>query len=71
TISHIVPGAVITEREKQEFLGITIDGIPDPRRLFLTENLPEGLYPWRKDETGVEHLVRNVHEPAGKKKGGE
>ncbi len=62
TISDIVPGAVITEREKQEFLGIIIDGIPDPRRLFLAESIPEGKHPWRKDGKGVQDLVRNVHE---------
>jgi membrane-bound hydrogenase subunit beta len=62
TISDLVPGAVITEREKQEFLGIIIDGIPDPRRLFLVDNIPEGKHPWRKDEKGVQDMVRNVHE---------
>ncbi|MFO7618775.1 MAG: NADH-quinone oxidoreductase subunit C [Thermoplasmata archaeon] len=62
TISDMAPGAVITEREKQEFFGVIIDGIPDPRRLFLTESIPEGMYPWRKDEKGVDSLVRDVHE---------
>jgi membrane-bound hydrogenase subunit beta len=62
TISNLVPGAVITEREKQEFLGIIIDGIPDPRRLFLVDNIPDGKHPWRKDEKGVQDMVRNVHE---------
>lgn len=65
TISDIMPGAVITEREKQEFLGVVIDGIPDSRRLFLAENTPEGFYPWRKDkeqEEKLKKLYRNVHE---------
>jgi membrane-bound hydrogenase subunit beta len=53
TISDIIPGAAYGEREKQEMLGITIAGIPDPRRLFLPADFPEGVYPWRKDETGV------------------
>jgi membrane-bound hydrogenase subunit beta len=53
TISDIIPGAAYGEREKQEMLGVTIVGIPDPRRLFLPADFPEGVYPWRKDETGV------------------
>ncbi|MDI9632638.1 MAG: NADH-quinone oxidoreductase subunit C [Methanolinea sp.] len=53
TISDLVPGAVFSEREKQEFLGVRVVGIPDGRRLFLPEDFPEGIYPWRKDETGV------------------
>jgi membrane-bound hydrogenase subunit beta len=49
TISDLMPGAVLTEREKQEMLGIEVVGIPDPRRLFLPDDFPEGVYPWRKD----------------------
>ncbi len=62
TICDFIPGALITEREKQEFLGVKIIGIPDDRRLFLPEDFPEGVYPWRKDETGAEKLYRNLHE---------
>ncbi len=53
SISDIIPGAVFSEREKQEFLGIKVIGIPDDRRLFLPDHFPEGVYPWRKDETGI------------------
>ena len=62
TICDIIPGALITEREKQEMLGVTIKGIPDSRRVFLTDDFPEGVYPWRKDETGPQKLIRNLHE---------
>jgi len=62
TICDYVPGALITEREKQEMLGIKIEGIPDSRRLFLPDDFPKGVYPWRKDEKGLEKLVRNLHE---------
>ena len=63
SISDIVPAAVVTEREKQEFLGVIIDNIPDPRRLWLAESLPEGVYPWRWDETGVvaQGYVTEIH----------
>ncbi|OPX72840.1 MAG: Membrane-bound hydrogenase subunit beta [Methanoregulaceae archaeon PtaU1.Bin059] len=53
TISDLIPGAVFGEREKQEFLGVKVVGIPDSRRLFLPEDFPAGVYPWRKDETGI------------------
>jgi len=63
SICDIVPAAVVTEREKQEFLGVIIDKIPDPRRLWLAESLPKGVYPWRWDETGVEAqgYVTKIH----------
>jgi membrane-bound hydrogenase subunit beta len=53
TITDLIPGALFSEREKQEFFGITVTGIPDGRRLFLPEDFPQGVYPWRKDETGI------------------
>jgi len=62
TICDFIPGALISEREKQEFLGVKIIGIPDNRRLFLPDEIPEGVYPWRRDETGPEKLYRNLHE---------
>ena len=62
TISDLIPGAVITEREKQEMLGVKVINIPDNRRLFLPEDFPEGVYPWRKNEKGMEKLIRNLHE---------
>lgn len=54
TITGIIPGALTSEREKQEMLGIEVVGIPDSRRLFLPEDFPPGVYPWRKDETGIQ-----------------
>lgn len=53
TISEVIPGAVYTEREKQDMIGVTVDGIPDSRRIFLPPDFPEGIYPWRKDEKGI------------------
>lgn len=62
TICDFIPGALITEREKQEMLGVKVIGIPDSRRLFLPDDFPEGVYPWRKNEKGMEKLIRNLHE---------
>ena len=53
TITGIIPGALTSEREKQEMLGIEVVGIPDGRRMFLPDDFPQGVYPWRNDETGI------------------
>ncbi len=37
------------EREMTELLGITFVGHPDPRRLLLSDDWPEGVYPLRQD----------------------
>jgi len=70
TICDWIPGALITEREKQEMLGIKIIGIPDNRRLFLPDDFPENVYPWRKDEQTkkeIEKLYKNLNEGVKKK----
>lgn len=58
TITDIIPGALFTERETQEMMGVEVDGIPDNRRLFLPEDFPQGVYPWRTDETGPKDMLR-------------
>lgn len=58
TITDVIPGALFTEREVQEMMGVTVVDIPDRRRLFLPEDFPEGVYPWRKDETGPQEMLR-------------
>ncbi len=58
TVTDIIPGALFTERETQEMMGIEVVGIPDNRRLFLPEDFPEGVYPWRKDETGPKDMLK-------------
>ena len=58
TVTDLIPGAVFTEREIQEMMGIAVEGIPDKRRLFLSEDIPQGVYPWRTDETGPQDLLR-------------
>jgi len=61
TISALIPGAVYTEREKQDMIGVIVDGIPDSRRIFLPDDFPEDVYPWRKDEKGIPaSMVRDL-----------
>jgi membrane-bound hydrogenase subunit beta len=62
TITDIIPGALITEQEKQEMLGVKVKGIPKNERVFISHDFPEGVYPWRKDKTNAEKLARNLHE---------
>jgi Ni,Fe-hydrogenase III component G len=54
TITPIVPAAIMYEREITDMFGVTIAGHPDPRRLVLPEDWPEGDYPLRSDDTGDE-----------------
>jgi len=58
TITPVVPAAVLYEREVMDLLGVTMVGHPDPRRLLLPEDWPEGDYPLRRhdveDEEGPE-----------------
>ncbi|MFH0878872.1 MAG: NADH-quinone oxidoreductase subunit C [Lentisphaerota bacterium] len=61
TITDLIPGALTSEREKQEMIGLKVVNIPDDRRLFLPDDFPQGVYPWRKDETGaMEGLVKEL-----------
>lgn len=59
TITDIIPGAEISEKEKREFLGVEFKGLP-PGSAFLDESLA-GVHPWRKDEKGASKFVKNVH----------
>ena len=49
TVTDIFPGATLYERELMEMLGIKVDGHPDPRRLFLSDDWPAGKFPLRKE----------------------
>jgi Ni,Fe-hydrogenase III component G len=45
-------GAEWVERELAEMLGVGFRGHPDPRRLLLADDWPEGVYPLRHDGAG-------------------
>ncbi len=62
TITDLIPGALISEQEKQEMLGIKVIGIPKDMRVFISHDFPKGIYPWRKDDKGPAKMVRNLHE---------
>ena len=48
SVATILPGAEFIEREIQDLLGVRFRGHPDPRRLILADDWPEGVYPLRK-----------------------
>jgi Ni,Fe-hydrogenase III component G len=49
SICAVIPGAVLYERELQDMFGVTVEGIPDARRLVLPDDWPAGQFPLRKD----------------------
>ncbi len=49
TVTDIFPGAILYERDLMEMLGIKVENHPDPRRLFLPDDWPAGVYPLRKE----------------------
>jgi len=48
-ITPVVPGAAWAEREMRDMVGVSPRNHPDPRRLVLADDWPEGVYPLRKD----------------------
>jgi Ni,Fe-hydrogenase III large subunit/NADH:ubiquinone oxidoreductase subunit C len=49
TITDILPGANLYEREVFDLLGVVFEGHPNLERLMLPERWPQGDYPLRKD----------------------
>lgn len=51
TVVEVLPGASLFEREVNDIMGVFPEGHPNPARLILDYDWPEGLYPLRKSET--------------------
>jgi len=49
SVATIFPGANFIEREMYDLLGVRFRNHPDPRRLILADDWPEGVYPLRRD----------------------
>jgi len=49
SITPVAPGADWAEREFQDAVGVRPEGHPDPRRLLLPDEWPEGVHPLRRD----------------------
>jgi formate hydrogenlyase subunit 5 len=49
SITPLIPGAAWSEQEFRDLLGVEPEGHPDPRRLVLPDDWPEGMHPLRRD----------------------
>ena len=49
SITPMVPGAEWIEREMRDILGIEFTNHPNMRRLILSDDWPQGVYPLRKE----------------------
>jgi len=50
SITSVIPGATMYEREVHDLLGVEFDGHPRLDRLVLPDDWPEGVYPLRIEE---------------------
>jgi len=48
SITPLINGATIYEREIYDLVGIVVEGHPNPKRLLMTEEWPEGVFPLLK-----------------------
>lgn len=69
SITELIPGANWAEREFRDAIGVHPDGHPDPRRLLLADDWPEGVFPLRRDcrydykPPAAENVRPRMHEP--------
>jgi membrane-bound hydrogenase subunit beta len=49
SLCDLIPSAGPFERELREMFGVTVDGLPNPGKLYLSDDWPEGNFPLRKD----------------------
>ncbi len=54
TVCDILPAATLYERELVEMFGVKVIGTPNPDRLLLPEDWPDGVYPLRKSFKGLQ-----------------
>jgi membrane-bound hydrogenase subunit beta len=64
SICAVIPGAILYERELQDMFGITVENLPDPRPMLMSDDWPAGNFPLRKDWT-FERPAETI--PGGKK----
>lgn len=51
TVTDLIPGAVLYEREVHDLLGVNFEGHPDLSPLMLPEGWPQDVYPLRKEHS--------------------
>jgi len=50
SVTPVVPAAEWIEREMNDLVGIVFEGHPDPRRLILADDWPDGVHPLRRED---------------------
>jgi Ni,Fe-hydrogenase III large subunit/Ni,Fe-hydrogenase III component G len=63
SVTPLVPAAHWYEREVRDMLGLEPVGHPDPRRLVMHDDWPDGVYPLRKDFDPAVPVPRVENEP--------
>ena len=58
SITDLIPGAQTTERETKEMFGVEFIGLPEMRNIFLPEDFPKDIFPFRKEQKGLDELVQ-------------
>jgi Ni,Fe-hydrogenase III component G len=64
SITPVLPGAVLYEREVHDLVGINFEGHPGLTRLILPDDWPDDLYPLRKEKDV--HEVKKAYEESRK-----
>ena len=64
SVTGIQAGANLYEREVNDLMGVFPEGHPNPARLILDYDWPEGLYPLRKEES-IESLREKADKALG------
>ncbi|MHA2061392.1 MAG: NADH-quinone oxidoreductase subunit C [Candidatus Sifarchaeia archaeon] len=64
SITPVLPGAVLYEREVHDLVGINFEGHPGLSRLVLPDDWPDDLYPLRKERDV--HEVKKAYEESRK-----
>lgn len=64
TITNLIPGATLYEREVHDLLGVSFEGHPNLSPVILPEEWPPDVYPLRKEWT-IEKVQKRI------KKGGK
>ncbi len=57
TITDILPGALFSELDMQDMMGIEVVGLSEEGPLFLPDEFPREFYPWRKDEKNIDNYI--------------
>lgn len=70
TITDVMPGSSLYEREIHDLFGVKFEGHPDLKRLILPDEWPEGVHPLRKHQTieGTQKELRNRQKKSHGKK---